>query len=53
MKPVLIQHLLKKNQGKFKATPTTKEEAEYYNNKAAGFVFWFVIALVLVGLAIA
>jgi len=53
MKPVLIQYLHKKNQGRYKATPTTKEEAEYYNNKAASFVFWFVIALVLGGLVIA
>lgn len=53
MKPVLIQYLHKKNKGKYKATPTTKEEAEHYNNKFAGFVFWFVVVLVLGGLAIA
>jgi hypothetical protein len=53
MKPVLIQYLHKKNKGKYQATPTTKEEAEHYNNKAASFVFWFVIGLVVVGLLIA
>lgn len=53
MKPVLIQNLIKHNRGKYKATPTTKEEAEYYHNKAAGFVLWFVAALVIMGLLIA
>lgn len=52
MKPVLIQHLHKKNKGKYKATPTTKEEAEHYSNKFAGFVFWFVVVLVFGGLAL-
>jgi hypothetical protein len=50
MKPVLIQNLIKNNKGKFKATPTTKEERDHYNNKAAGVVIWFVAGLVLVGL---
>jgi hypothetical protein len=50
MKPVLIQHLYKKNKGKYKATPTTKEEADHYNNKFASFVFWFVVLLVTGGL---
>ena len=53
MKPVLIQHLMKKNKGKYNATPTTKEEVEHYNNKFAGFVFWFVIVLVIGGFVIA
>ena len=53
MKPVLIQHLHKKNKGKYKATPTTQEEKDRYNDVAAKFVLWFVAALVLVGLAIA
>ena len=52
MKPVLIQHLHKKNKGKYKASPTTKEEAEYYNNKFASFVFWFVVVLVLCSLVL-
>ncbi len=52
MKPVLIQYLHKKNKGKYQATPTTKEETEHYN-KAASFVFWCVIGLVVVGLLIA
>jgi hypothetical protein len=50
MKPVLIQHLHKKLKGKYKATPTTKEEAEQYSNGFASFVLWFVAVLVLVGL---
>ena len=50
MKPVLIQYLHKKNRGKYQVTPTTKEETEHYNNKAAGVVIWFVVGLVLVGL---
>ena len=53
MKPVLIQHLHKKNKGKYKATPITKEDVEHYNNKFATFVFWVVVVLVLGGLAIA
>ncbi len=52
MKPVLIQHLYKKNKGKYKATPITKEETEKYNNRFATFVFWFVVVLVLGGLAL-
>ena len=52
MKPVLIQYLHKKNKGKYKATPTSKEEVEHYNNKAAGFVLWFVAALVITGLVL-
>jgi hypothetical protein len=53
VKPVLIQYLHKKNKGKYQATPTTKDEAEHYNNKAASFVFWFVVGLVLFSLLIA
>lgn len=53
MKPVLIQHLIKNNKGKYKATPITKEETNYYNNKFASFVFWCVVVLVFGGLALA
>lgn len=52
MKPVLIQNLIKHNKGKYKATPTTKEEAEHYNNVAAKVVIWFVAFLVIMGLAL-
>jgi hypothetical protein len=53
VKPVLIQHLLKKNKNKSGDTPISENEREYYNNKAASFVIWFVVVLVLVGLLIA
>jgi len=49
MKPVLIQHLMKKNKGKVKAT-ATKEEVERFSSSFASVVFWCVAALVLVGL---
>ena len=50
MLPVLIQNLIKRDKGKYKATPITEEEKKHYDNKVGSFVFWFVIALVLVGL---
>ena len=53
MKPVLIQNLIKRNKGKYTATPTKKEEMDQYHNKFAGFVVWFVSGLVLLGLFLA
>jgi len=50
MKSVLIQNLIKRNKGKFKSTPTSKEEHEYYQSKFSSFIFWFVGGLVLLGL---
>ena len=50
MKPVLIQHLHKKNKGKYKATPTTQEEKDQYNDTAAKFVLWFLAVLVVGGI---
>ena len=50
MKPVLLQHLMKHNRGKSKATPISQEEIEKHNSGFASFVLWFVCALVLLGL---
>ena len=50
MKPVLIQHLIKHNKGKYKATPISKEESRTYNDRAANIFLWFLGAIVLIGL---
>ena len=50
MKPVLIQHLIRNNKGKYKATPTTKEDQQHYNDRAAGIVLWFLGIIVFIGL---
>lgn len=50
MKPVLIQHLIKHNKGKYKATPITEEDRKQHDRAMGVFVFWFVVVLVLGGL---
>ena len=50
MLPVLIQNLIKRNKGKTKPMPTSKEEAEYYGDKFGTFVLCFLAVMVLVGL---
>lgn len=50
MKPVLIQHLIKNAKGKYKATPTSKEEHENYGNKFNTFILCFFAVIVLVGI---
>ncbi len=50
MKPVLIQHLMKKNKGRYKASPITEKEKKHYDNKFGSFVFWFITVLVIGGL---
>jgi hypothetical protein len=49
MKPVLIQTLLKKNKGKYKGEPITKEEGERYQNKFLGVVLVLIVVLVTIG----
>jgi hypothetical protein len=44
---------LKKKKNKTSDTPISESERDYYNNKAASFVIWFVVVLVLLGLLIA
>ncbi len=53
MKPVLIQTLIKNKQKQRRLEPLTEKELEHHRNRAADFVFWFVIALVIAGLIIA
>jgi len=49
MKPVLIQTLIKKNKGKFKGEPITKEESEHYKEKFSGVVLILIVVLVSIG----
>ena len=53
MKPVLIQHLMKQNKNKYKASPTSEKEKEQHEKAMGSFVFWFVAFLVIAGLIIA
>lgn len=53
MKPVLIQHLIKHNKNKFKATAISEKDREQHDKALGKFVFWFVIFLVITGLAMA
>ena len=50
MLPVIIQNLIKRNKGKYKAMPTSKEEAKRHGDKFSTFVLWFIAVMVLVGL---
>jgi hypothetical protein len=52
MIPVLLQNLIKRNKGKYKATLTSKKEAEYHSDKFGKFVLCFIVVVVLVGLII-
>ena len=42
MKPVLIQHLMKHNKGRYKPAPVTEKEREQHDKALGKFVFWFV-----------
>ena len=53
MKPVLIQNLIKRNKGKYKATPITEKDREQHDKAMGKFVFWFVAILVITGILIA
>jgi len=53
MKPVLIQHLIKHNKGKSKATPMTEQDRERHDKVMGKFIFWFVGFLFITGLLIA
>lgn len=53
MKPVLIQHLMKHNKGRYKPAPVTEKEREQHDKALGKFVFWFVGFLVITGLIIA
>ena len=50
MLPVLIQNLIKRNKGKYKAMPTSKEETEHHGDKFGTVVLCFIAVMVLVGL---
>jgi hypothetical protein len=50
MIPVLLQNLIKRNKGKFKAIPTSKEEAKRHGDKFLTVVLCFIAVMVLVGL---
>ena len=52
MKPVLVQTLMKKNKGKYKATPMTEKDREHHDKVMGKFIFWFVTFLVISGLLI-
>ena len=51
MKPVLIQHLIKQNKGKYQATPVSKPDQESHD-RAASFILWFLGAVIFLSIII-
>jgi hypothetical protein len=53
MKPVLIQNLIRHNKKHRRSADPVLEDVAEHHNRAADFVFWFVIGIVVLGLLLA